>query len=178
MKRWRGSKCTATVDIARESWKPGGGLRCWRRRAAAGGASLHRGCAETGSRCFPRPAGRARPGRVRLLEGLDGRARANIEKFLDMIRDYAAATPGTLSQLIERLDAQREEQPEPEARRTEAANAVSVMTIHAAKGLQFPIASQRPCTRRPTSKRPRSSYRAESGLAHAGAILRTANRCR
>ncbi len=98
------------------------------------------------------------------MEGLDGRARANIEKFMDMIRGYAVAAPGTLSQLIERLDAQREEQPEPEAPPTEAANAVSVMTIHAAKGLQFPIVFAA-ALHKETSKQTASLvYRAESGL--------------
>ncbi|MEN6601289.1 MAG: UvrD-helicase domain-containing protein [Bryobacteraceae bacterium] len=98
------------------------------------------------------------------LEGLDGRARANIEKFLDMIRGYAAAAPGTLSQLIEWLDAQRAEQPEPEAPPTEAANAVSVMTIHAAKGLQFPIVFAAALHKETNKQTASLVYRAESGL--------------
>jgi ATP-dependent helicase/nuclease subunit A len=98
------------------------------------------------------------------LHGLESRARANIEKFLGMIRDLAAAAPGTLSQLVDKLDDLREEQPEPDAPPAEAADAVSVMTIHAAKGLEFPVVFVAALHKGPNQQMPALIYRAESGL--------------
>jgi ATP-dependent exoDNAse (exonuclease V) beta subunit len=98
------------------------------------------------------------------LHGLESRARANIEKFLGMIRDLAAAAPGTLSQLVDKLDHLREEQPEPDAPPAEAADAVNVMTIHAAKGLEFPIVFVAALHKGPNQQMPALIYRAESGI--------------
>ncbi len=73
------------------------------------------------------------------LEGIEARARANIEKFLAMVRDLHATSRGPLSQILEKLDAWRSQQPEPDAPPAEAADAVNVLTIHGAKGLEFPV---------------------------------------
>jgi len=64
------------------------------------------------------------------------RAAANIEKFLALAR----SATGPLSRFVEDLEEFREADPrEPDPPPEDAANAVRVMTIHAAKGLEFPI---------------------------------------
>ena len=82
-----------------------------------------------------------------LLEALDecgyqpenaARGSANIEKFLAQARDAAAGM--TLDRFIEELEQIRATNPrEPDAPPEDSANTVKVMTIHAAKGLEFPI---------------------------------------
>jgi ATP-dependent exoDNAse (exonuclease V) beta subunit len=98
------------------------------------------------------------------LDGIEARARANIEKFLGMIRNLAAASPGTLSQLMDRLDILRQEQPEPDAPPAEAADAVNVMTIHAAKGLEFPIVFAAALHKGTSKRKPAFMHHAGSGL--------------
>ncbi len=66
------------------------------------------------------------------------RAWANIEKFLGQIRRAAARQ--SLDELVEELALIRESNPrEPDAPPDDSANAVNVMTVHSAKGLEFPI---------------------------------------
>jgi ATP-dependent exoDNAse (exonuclease V) beta subunit len=66
------------------------------------------------------------------------RASANIEKFLAQIR--RAAPRLSLDELVEELALIRESNPrEPDAPPDDSANAVNVMTVHSAKGLEFPI---------------------------------------
>ena len=71
--------------------------------------------------------------------GLTDRARANVEKFLAHIRREHRRQPRLLAELLESLEALRATQSEAEAPPPEAGNVVRVMTIHAAKGLEFPI---------------------------------------
>jgi ATP-dependent exoDNAse (exonuclease V) beta subunit len=71
--------------------------------------------------------------------GLDWRARANIEKFMSMVRDLWNARPRPLADLVADLDMLRQSQPEPEAPPASKPEAVQVMTVHAAKGLEFPV---------------------------------------
>lgn len=71
--------------------------------------------------------------------GLTDRARANIEKFLAHIRREHRRQPRPLAELLDGLEALRATQSEAEAPPPEAGNVVRVMTIHAAKGLEFPI---------------------------------------
>lgn len=82
-----------------------------------------------------------------LLEAMDeagyepengSRGAANIEKFLAQAREAAATT--TLDEFIEQLEQIRKSNPrEPDAPPEDSANAVKVMTVHAAKGLEFPV---------------------------------------
>ena len=62
----------------------------------------------------------------------------NIEKFLAQAR--AASTRQTLAEFVDEIELLRESQPrEPDAPPEDSANAVKIMTVHAAKGLEFPV---------------------------------------
>ena len=66
------------------------------------------------------------------------RAAANIEKFLALARE--ASSRLTLREFVDELELMREaDAREPDAPPEDAVNAVRIMTVHAAKGLEFPI---------------------------------------
>ena len=66
------------------------------------------------------------------------RGAANIEKFLAQAR--AASARQTLAEFVEEIEILRESRPrEPDAPPEDSANAVKIMTVHAAKGLEFPV---------------------------------------
>jgi ATP-dependent exoDNAse (exonuclease V) beta subunit len=66
------------------------------------------------------------------------RAAANIEKFLALARE--ASSRLTLRQFVDEIDLMREaDAREPDVPPEDAVNAVRIMTVHAAKGLEFPI---------------------------------------
>ena len=66
------------------------------------------------------------------------RAAANIDKFLAQARDASAR--GSLDQFVEELALIRKSNPrEPDAPPEDSADAVQVMTVHSAKGLEFPV---------------------------------------
>jgi len=66
------------------------------------------------------------------------RGAANIDKFLAQARDAAARM--SLDQFVEELALVRESNPrEPDAPPEDSANAVKIMTVHSAKGLEFPV---------------------------------------
>jgi ATP-dependent exoDNAse (exonuclease V) beta subunit len=66
------------------------------------------------------------------------RGTANIEKFLAQAR--AASARQTLAEFVEEIEILRESKPrEPDAPPEDSANAVKIMTVHAAKGLEFPV---------------------------------------
>ncbi len=66
------------------------------------------------------------------------RGDANIEKFLAQARE--AAERMSLDEFVEELALVRAENPrEPDAPPEDSANAVKVMTVHSAKGLEFPV---------------------------------------
>jgi len=69
---------------------------------------------------------------------MNERARANIDKFLAWIRREDRARPRPLAELLDDLEALREIQAEAEAPPPDATDAVRIMTIHGAKGLEFP----------------------------------------
>jgi ATP-dependent exoDNAse (exonuclease V) beta subunit len=65
-------------------------------------------------------------------------AAPNLDKFLAQTRDAAAG--GSLDAYIQELELVREENPrEPDAPPEDSLNAVKVMTVHSAKGLEFPV---------------------------------------
>ena len=71
--------------------------------------------------------------------GLDARARGNVEKFLALVRDLHQDSPRPLAELLDDLGRLRQAASESEAPPSEASNAVQLMTIHGAKGLEFPV---------------------------------------
>jgi ATP-dependent exoDNAse (exonuclease V) beta subunit len=71
--------------------------------------------------------------------GLPARARANIAKFLALVRERHLEQHPTLAELVEDLAHRRRTQSEPEAAAQESANSVHLMSVHAAKGLEYPI---------------------------------------
>ncbi len=72
-------------------------------------------------------------------ERLPERARANIEKLLAHVRREHRDHPRPLAELLEELEARRVTQSEAEAPPAEAGNLVRLMSIHAAKGLEFKV---------------------------------------
>src|SRR4029077_2599008 len=70
--------------------------------------------------------------------GPGSRAAANIEKFLAMARE--ASSRLTLAEFVEELDLMRDaDARDADAPPEDAVNAVRIMTVHAAKGLEFPV---------------------------------------
>ncbi len=69
---------------------------------------------------------------------IPSRNRANIEKFLGMLRDWHEREPRPLAAVLAEIDMRRAAELEPEAPPSDP-HAVRLMTIHQAKGLQFPV---------------------------------------
>jgi ATP-dependent exoDNAse (exonuclease V) beta subunit len=66
------------------------------------------------------------------------RAAANIDKFMALARDVSSRL--TLREFVGELELMREaDSREPDAPPEDAVNAVRIMTVHAAKGLEFPV---------------------------------------
>jgi ATP-dependent exoDNAse (exonuclease V) beta subunit len=98
------------------------------------------------------------------VAGLPDRARANIEKLLAHIRREHSKHPRPLAELLEDLEALRATQSEAEAPPPEAGNVVRVMTIHAAKGLEFPVVFVSALHRQTDSTRPVIVFSRETGV--------------
>jgi ATP-dependent exoDNAse (exonuclease V) beta subunit len=69
---------------------------------------------------------------------LSAAQRANVRKLLRTLRDRANAQPGPLAGLVEDLEGLRESGRENNAPVPGAEDAVQMLTVHGAKGLQFP----------------------------------------
>jgi ATP-dependent exoDNAse (exonuclease V) beta subunit len=66
------------------------------------------------------------------------RGAANIDKFLALARDASARM--SLDEFVDQIALRREEDPsEPDAPPDDAVDAVKIMTVHSAKGLEFPV---------------------------------------
>ncbi len=98
------------------------------------------------------------------LDTLTDRGRANIDKLLGWIRREHAASPRPLAQLLEDLEAVREAEAEAEAPPQAVSGAVNIMTIHAAKGLEFPVVFVGALQRRASSSSPVLMFSADLGL--------------
>jgi ATP-dependent helicase/nuclease subunit A len=71
--------------------------------------------------------------------GLDERARGNVQKFLNTLREMWSGEPRPLRDLLDDFEALRVARSEAAAPPEDTANAVRMMSIHAAKGLEFPV---------------------------------------
>jgi ATP-dependent helicase/nuclease subunit A len=70
--------------------------------------------------------------------GLGPRERANVEKFLTLVREAGSSL--SLDDLVEELERLRDSDPrEQDSQAEESGDVVRVLTIHSAKGLEFPI---------------------------------------
>jgi ATP-dependent exoDNAse (exonuclease V) beta subunit len=95
---------------------------------------------------------------------LNPRAQANIDKLLAWLRREYWAHPRPLAELLEDLEALRASQAEPEAPPPEAADAVRIMTIHAAKGLEFPVVFVAAMHRGPDRRTPVILYARDAAI--------------
>ncbi len=94
---------------------------------------------------------------------LGERPRANIAKFLGLLRGWHSREPKTLPALIEEIARRRSQETEPEAPPADP-HAVRLMTIHQAKGLQFPIVFVYALHRGVDQRRPALRWTPEAGL--------------
>jgi ATP-dependent exoDNAse (exonuclease V) beta subunit len=92
---------------------------------------------------------------------LTSRARANVEKFLNTLRALWARMPGRLDAIVREVERTA---PQAEAPPAEFADAVRLMTIHKAKGLEFPVVFLPYLDKKPSTEFPVISYSARHGL--------------
>ena len=96
------------------------------------------------------------------LAGLPERAQANVDKFLGILRrDHRQRT---LAGVVEELESLRALQSEAEAPPAEAGDLVRVLSMHAAKGLQFPVVFASALHRGPDPRKPVIAFSAAAGL--------------
>ncbi len=98
------------------------------------------------------------------LGGLTDRGRANLDKLLGWVRREHRRRPRPLAELLEDLEALRSAQAEAEAPPQQAADAVNIMTIHAAKGLEYPVVFVSALHRKSPSRSPVLLFSKELGL--------------
>jgi ATP-dependent helicase/nuclease subunit A len=98
------------------------------------------------------------------MTGLTDRARANVEKLLAWLRREFRDRPRPLAELLEDLEALRWTQSVAEAPPPEAGDVVRMMTIHAAKGLEFPVVFVSALHRGPDRRKPVIGVSREMGL--------------
>jgi ATP-dependent helicase/nuclease subunit A len=96
--------------------------------------------------------------------GLSERSRANVEKLLAWLRREFRDRPRPLAELLEDLEALRWTQSVAEAPPPEAGDVVRMMTIHAAKGLEFPVVFVSALHRGPDRRKPVIALSREAGL--------------
>jgi ATP-dependent exoDNAse (exonuclease V) beta subunit len=96
--------------------------------------------------------------------GLSDRARANVEKLLAWLRREFRDRPRPLAELLEDLEALRWTQSVAEAPPPEAGDVVRMMTIHAAKGLEFPVVFVSALHREPDRRKPVIAVSQDEGL--------------
>ncbi len=96
--------------------------------------------------------------------GLADRSRANVEKLLAWLRREFRDRPRPLAEMLEDLEALRWTQSVAEAPPPEAGDVVRMMTIHAAKGLEFPVVFVSALHRSPDRRKPVIAVSGSAGL--------------
>jgi ATP-dependent helicase/nuclease subunit A len=96
--------------------------------------------------------------------GLPERSRANVEKLLAWLRREFRERPRPLAEMLEDLEALRWTQSVAEAPPPEAGDVVRMMTIHAAKGLEFPVVFVSALHRGPDRRKPVIAASRDTGL--------------
>ena len=96
--------------------------------------------------------------------GLPERAQANVDKFLALLRREYRRRPRPLAELLADVEALRAMQSEAEAPPPDAAGAVRLMSIHAAKGLEFPVVFVSALHRSAENRKPILIFSSEQGL--------------
>ena len=89
------------------------------------------------------------------------RAQSNIDKFLGVLRDHRHLT---FAGVLEEMEARRASQAEADAPPAEAGDLVRLMSMHAAKGLEFPVVFVSALHRGPDWRKPVIAFSAASGL--------------
>lgn len=95
---------------------------------------------------------------------LTERARANVDKLLAWLRHEFRTRPRPLAELLEDLESLREAQSASDAPPPEAGDVVRIMTVHAAKGLEFPVVFVSALQRRADSSTPSLLFSRTLGL--------------
>jgi ATP-dependent helicase/nuclease subunit A len=98
------------------------------------------------------------------VAGLPERSRANVEKLLAWLRHEFRDRPRPLAELLDDLEALRWTQSVAEAPPPEAGDVVRMMTIHAAKGLEFPVVFVSALHRGPDRRKPVLAVSRDAGL--------------
>jgi ATP-dependent exoDNAse (exonuclease V) beta subunit len=92
------------------------------------------------------------------------RARANLEKLFGWLRREHRMQPRPLAQVLDDLETLRSTQSEAEAPPPDAGNVVRLMSIHAAKGLEFPVVFVSALQRSPDARKPVIAFSPADGL--------------
>ena len=92
------------------------------------------------------------------------RARANVDKMLAWVRREHSSNPRPLAELLDDLESLRVNKSEAEAPPPEASDAVRVLTIHKAKGLEFPVVFVSAMQRGRTTRSPAINFSPVLGL--------------
>lgn len=98
------------------------------------------------------------------VAGLPERGRANVYKLLSYIRREHRNRPRPLAELLEELEALRVTQSEAEAPPAEAGDIAQLMSIHAAKGLEFKVVFVSALHQGPDRRKPVIAFSADAGL--------------
>jgi ATP-dependent exoDNAse (exonuclease V) beta subunit len=98
------------------------------------------------------------------VTGLTVRARANIDKLLAWVRREFSNNPRPLAGLLEDLESLRATRSEAEAPPPEAADVVRILSVHAAKGLEFPVVFVSAMHRTPDQRSSAMSFSSTLGL--------------
>lgn len=95
---------------------------------------------------------------------LTERARANVDKLLAWLRREFCNRPRPLAELLTDLESLREAKSTPYAPPPEAGDVVRIMTVHAAKGLEFPVVFVSALHRGPDTRTPSLLFSNSLGL--------------